>query len=295
MQGSSMSELYLSKDQIRALVKQVGQPRASVLIHEFFNAYRHCLESSDVAGIYDQEYREKIAAHETHEIVGGEYKINVFNHHSFDYLRSRLSPSARVLDVGCGDGQFALAVAASGARRVLGLDFDGEAVARAREAAARSGLPCEFREEDVGKLSAEEPFDFVVLNDVTEHLSDRELRRLLTEIRDVLEDGGELIIHTPNGFALCNGTDADWLVRSYRFYLRIRARWRGFERTVEQLYYDQVHINIKSYRQLRSLLRDCGFESRVIYDDAHLPRWKRRLSSNMLVAATARRESRGRA
>jgi len=281
-----MSGPYLSKEQIRALVEQVGQPRASVLINEFFNAYRQCLESSDVAPLYDREYRDKIASHEVHETVGGRFRINVFNRHSFDYLRSRLSPSARVLDVGCGNGQFALAVAATGAGRVLGLDFDREAIASAREAASGAGLPCEFREEDVGGLSADEPFDFVVLNDVTEHLSDRELRELLAKIRPVLVPGGELIVHTPNGFALCNGTDADWLVRGHRFYLWARAHWRGFERSVEQMYYDQLHINLKSYRQLRSLLRDCGFVSRVIYDDAHLPRWKRRLSSNMLVVAT---------
>jgi 2-polyprenyl-3-methyl-5-hydroxy-6-metoxy-1,4-benzoquinol methylase len=280
-----MSGHYLSREQIRALVERIGQPRASVLINGFFNAYRHCLESADVAALYDREYREKIASHETHELVDGRYKINVFNRYAFEYLRPRMSATVRVLDVGCGDGQFALAVAATGAGRVLGLDFDGEAVTRAREATVGSGLPCEFREEDVGALSASESFDFVVLNDVTEHLSDRELGGLLGKIDSVLGPNGEVVIHTPNGFALCNGTDADWLVRLYRAWLRVRARWHGFERTVEQLYYDQLHINIKSYRELRRLLHVCGFRSRVVYDDTHLPRWKRRMSSNMLVVA----------
>jgi 2-polyprenyl-3-methyl-5-hydroxy-6-metoxy-1,4-benzoquinol methylase len=280
-----MSGPYLTKEQIRHLVERLGQPRASVLINGFFNSYRHRLESSDVAGLYDQEYRDRIASHETHELIDGKYRVNVFNHHTFDYLRPKLRSSTRLLDVGCGNGQFALAVAASGAGTVLGLDFDGEAIAAAEAAAAESDLVCKFARGDVATLPTDESFDFVVLNDVTEHLSDRELTELLGKIHRVMNDGAELVIHTPNGFALCNGTDADLLVRLYLLYIKVRRRWRGFERGVDQMYYDQVHINIKSYRELAALLRDCSFSSRVLYDDTHLPRWKHRLSTNMLVVA----------
>jgi 2-polyprenyl-3-methyl-5-hydroxy-6-metoxy-1,4-benzoquinol methylase len=280
-----MSGPYLSREQIRRFVEAIGQPRASVLLNELFNASRRRLESADVAPLYDREYREKIASHETHQRIDGKYKINVYNRYTYAYLRPRLAPATRVLDVGCGNGQFALALAASGAGRVLGLDFDESAVAAARSAADGSGLACGFVCGDVAALPTDERFDFVVLNDVTEHLSDRELRELLAKIDRVLEPRGELVIHTPNGFGLCNGTDADLVVKLYRLYLRLRARWQGFERTVDQIYYDQVHINIKSFRQLRRLLRDCGFESQVRYDDVHLPRLLRRMSSNMLVVA----------
>ena len=56
---------------------------------------------------------------------------------------------------------------------------------------------------------------------------------------------------------------------------------------LEEIYYDQVHINIKSFRELRSLLRECGYTSHVRYDEPARP--FRRLSSNMLVVARRRR------
>ena len=51
----------------------------------------------------------------------------------------RLVRAKRVLDLGCGDGRFALAVAAF-ASTVEGLDPDAEAIASAKKAARRSGI-----------------------------------------------------------------------------------------------------------------------------------------------------------
>jgi ubiquinone/menaquinone biosynthesis C-methylase UbiE len=51
----------------------------------------------------------------------------------------RLLSGRRVLDLGCGDGRFALAVARF-ASRVDGLDPDGEAIAAAKKSARKSGV-----------------------------------------------------------------------------------------------------------------------------------------------------------
>jgi ubiquinone/menaquinone biosynthesis C-methylase UbiE len=51
----------------------------------------------------------------------------------------RLVRGKRVLDLGCGDGRFALGVAAS-ATTVDGLDPDHEAIAAAKKAARKSGV-----------------------------------------------------------------------------------------------------------------------------------------------------------
>ncbi|ACB39958.1 METTL5 family protein [Pyrobaculum neutrophilum] len=56
-----------------------------------------------------------------------------------------------VLDLGCGTGRFALAAAAMGARRVLCLDVDPEALAAAKKAAESRGL------ESVDFLAAAAP------------------------------------------------------------------------------------------------------------------------------------------
>jgi regulation of enolase protein 1 (concanavalin A-like superfamily) len=77
--------------------------------------------------------------------------------------------------------------------------------------------------------------------------------------------------------------DTNLLQLAYKMYLKLFYKWRGYERTVDEIYYDQVHINVKSYRQLKNLLEQCGFITQVVYDRPH---WLvASLSYKMLVIA----------
>lgn len=273
--------LYLSRDQIREMLERLGQPQGSVFLNSFFNGYRQHLDSRDVSALYDDEYFRRVSSHAAEQVIAGEYVVNEYTRFALDYLSPRLRPDLRVLDFGCGNGDFALALAASADICVVGVDAAKAPLSEA-QSRVRNGLDVSFElvPDDLTTLGE---FDFVVMNDVTEHLSDRELRPLLLSIRAILRRGGEVVIHTPNGLALCNGTDSTVLSRAYVAYLRWRHGWRGFERTAEQIYYDQVHINIKSYRELSAMLSAAGFRSRVLYDSrSHNPllSW---LSPNMLV------------
>lgn len=273
--------LYLTREQINGLVDRLGQPQASLLLNEFFNSYKHRLTSSDVAALYDEAYFDRIASHPTHELVDGEHSINIYTSHAFEYLRARACPDSRILDFGCGDGGFAAAVWHSCRCEVVGYDSQREAIDRARR------LECDheglrFATGDLTTRSEGE-FDYVVLNDVTEHLSDSELRQILRSLHGLLRPEGEILIHTPNGLALCNKTDRTVLTVLYERYLRMSAGWRGLERTPDQIYYDQVHINIKSFRQLRDTLAAEGFSARVLYDEPHRVPALSVLSSNMFV------------
>ena len=71
----------------------------------------------------------------------------------------------RVLDVGCGDGRFALGVAAL-AKSVSGLDPDAESIAAARRSARTSGIRnVEFRvgaAQELGYRAGS--FDVVILS-----------------------------------------------------------------------------------------------------------------------------------
>jgi SAM-dependent methyltransferase len=64
-----------------------------------------------------------------------------------------LEPGMRVLDVGCGPGRHALALARRGFA-VHGVDLSPDFVALARDAAAAEDLPATFAVEDVRELSA---------------------------------------------------------------------------------------------------------------------------------------------
>lgn len=96
-----------------------------------------------------------------------------------------------------------------------------------------------------------------------------------------LRPGGELVIHTPNGKALGLGTDRDL---GFQLLLLVRrlVRRPPWVRDAAQLYYEQVHINVKSARELAAALRPHGFTTEVRYDEARFP--ARYRSGNMLVA-----------
>lgn len=105
-----------------------------------------------------------------------------------------------VLDLGCGGGFMAEAIARKGAV-VTGLDPAAEALAAAREHAAAEGLTIDYVEGKGEALSFEDAhFDVVVSCDALEHVED--LERVLDEIARVLKPGGLFLFDTINKNAL---------------------------------------------------------------------------------------------
>ncbi|WP_205305010.1 bifunctional glycosyltransferase/class I SAM-dependent methyltransferase [Nocardioides sp. 616] len=96
----------------------------------------------------------------------------------------------RVLDVGCSDGKFAALVRAHG-HHVTGVDLvqhEGvsERVDAFIQADLNAGLPPETGDG----------YDLIVAGDVLEHVIDPE--SLLSDLRDRLSEGGEVLISIPN-------------------------------------------------------------------------------------------------
>ena len=277
--------MHLTREQIASIIQKVGQPDASILLNRFFFKYSNKLTSQDVAELYDEQYFKIINNHPTYHTIEGQYKINIYNRYSFDYIKPKIKSDSTLLDLGCGNGDFVLAVATLGLKLATGVDHSKTAIDSARERARGARLPCNFHNKDISSFSSTERFDFIVLNDITEHLSDSELDILFDKLSRLLEPSGEIIIHTPNGLALCHQTDFNFLSRLNTIYLKIFRNWKGKKRTIEQIYYDQVHINIKSYSQLNSFLLRKGFSSKIYYDLRNSISFIRTLSPNMLVIA----------
>ena len=111
----------------------------------------------------------------------------------------------RALDVGCGGGILAEALAAGGAV-VTGIDPSAKSLAAAREHAKRAGLTIDYRRgaaEDLSGAGLEGTFDLVFAVDVLEHVDD--LDRTVSGIARVLAPGGGL------GFLTHNRTIAGFL------------------------------------------------------------------------------------
>jgi SAM-dependent methyltransferase len=102
-----------------------------------------------------------------------------------------LSPGCRVLDLACGAGRYAEAIAARGAR-VTGLDYSKELVS----VAAREVPAARFVRGDMRTLPFDRPFDAVVMffTSFGYFRTEEEDRRVLGEVARVLRPGGRFLL-----------------------------------------------------------------------------------------------------
>jgi len=111
------------------------------------------------------------------------------------WLTESASLDPVVLDVGCGTGNLAVALARRGGR-VVGVDFSPAMIARARAKTGPSGLDVRYREAD---LRAELPFDDGVFDAaicvaVLQFIDDPV--RLLGEVKRTLRPSGVFLLDT---------------------------------------------------------------------------------------------------
>src|SRR5262249_14649675 len=121
---------------------------------------------------------------------------DLWNEHIARYhFARRLARNRRVLDLACGTGYGAAALAEAAAR-VTGGDVSAEAVAYAREHYDAGNLP--VLQANATRLTelADGSFDLITAFELIEHLED--WRGLLSEARRLLAYGGQFIVSTPN-------------------------------------------------------------------------------------------------
>jgi 2-polyprenyl-3-methyl-5-hydroxy-6-metoxy-1,4-benzoquinol methylase len=109
------------------------------------------------------------------------------------FLSEHVRPGDRVLDVGCGEGHFAVELARGGAS-VVGIDVAHEPLRRALERDNQLDLRV-VDGEGTWEL-ADASFDVVWAGEVIEHVADTS--GWLSEVRRVLRSGGRLLLSTPD-------------------------------------------------------------------------------------------------
>lgn len=116
------------------------------------------------------------------------------------YVPDFAPAGAEVLDIGCGDAGVLIAFAERGAR-TAGIELDEKSLERGRLRAEEHGVEVDLRKGVAEALPfPAAAFDLVILDNVLEHVVDREMT--LAEIHRVLRPGGLLYLVTPKPFAL---------------------------------------------------------------------------------------------
>jgi 2-polyprenyl-3-methyl-5-hydroxy-6-metoxy-1,4-benzoquinol methylase len=158
------------------------------------------------------------------------------------FLLEDVRDGERVLDVGCGEGRFAAALAAAGAE-VVGIDVAEEPLRRAREL---------HPELDLRLADGEGPwdlpdagFDVVWAGEVIEHVADT--AAWLSEVRRMLRPGGRLLLSTP--------------AHGLRVRLGLALSERAFARHFDPL---GDHLRFYTRPMLIQLLEEFGFERVVV-------------------------------
>ena len=105
-------------------------------------------------------------------------------------------PGEKILDIGCGTGWFAAAVASQYGAEVLAIDASEYAINEARK---RYGdiNNLDFQVCDALLIEHEEWFDKVSCLDVLEHFSYEDAQILLKKIHTALREGGSLVLCVP--------------------------------------------------------------------------------------------------
>jgi ubiquinone/menaquinone biosynthesis C-methylase UbiE len=182
----------------------------------------------------------------------------------------------RVLDVGCGDAGVAIALAESGAS-VAGIEPDRASLERGRIRAEEHGVAADLRHgfgEDLPFADAS--FDVVILDNVLEHVRDRE--GTLAEAARVLVPQGLLYMVTPKPFAVHSViSDPHYQIpglvllppRTQKWYFeRIHSRGRG-----------EFSVGvIPTRRSALRMMRRAGFEPIASPRDLWIDYLRRRLA-----------------
>lgn len=122
--------------------------------------------------------------------TGGHYTLKRSPSSSHAQIAAAIEAGSRVLDLGCSQGLLARPL------KEKGIQVTGVDIARSKTLADELA---DFYERDLEcplELPTGRTFDYVVISDVLEHLKERQ--QLLRGARRYIEEGGRLIVSTPN-------------------------------------------------------------------------------------------------
>jgi SAM-dependent methyltransferase len=183
-----------------------------------------------------------------------------------------------VLDLCCGTGRHAVALARLGCR-VTGVDRTRFALERARAHAAEAGVAVEFVEADMREFTRPGSFDLVVnlFTSFGYFETHADELRVLRHVHEALRPGGAFVIDVLGKEILARifqetrsaiGTDGTllvWRTAVADDWTRVRGEWHAIRDGSDRVF--RVEHWIYSGRELRELLHQAGFREVRLFGD----------------------------
>lgn len=166
----------------------------------------------------------------------------------------------KILDVGCGNGNIALALGSLG-YTVTGIDIDINSIDTAKTRNTFSNVT--FKVLDANYFLLQDEFDVVVCSEVLEHLE--KPHELLASIHTILKNNGMLIATVPNGYGpreVLVTKPTQWLTKkSFDKAIMKVKKFLGYTgHTLQSSNPDLTHIQFFSVSKFRRLLSESGFK-----------------------------------
>lgn len=140
-------------------------------------------------------------------------------------------PGAKILDLACGTGRYAIPLAKRG-YQVVGLDISSVFLEQARARAKEQGLKIEFVQGDMRRIPFENEFDAVInlFTSFGYFEKEEDHLRVLKEVHKSLKPGGRFLLDLSNREWLMRNFQArDW--REYQDFILLEERKFDFERS----------------------------------------------------------------
>jgi 2-polyprenyl-3-methyl-5-hydroxy-6-metoxy-1,4-benzoquinol methylase len=170
---------------------------------------------------------------------GARYSLKASKGSSHDYFQRLIGSGLDVLDVGCGDGTVAGALAAQG-NRIIGVDTL-EAPTSGRHLTEYFRADLERGWIDVDEHLASRHFDVILFGDVLEHLADP--GKLLAGCRQYLKPNGRVLVSVPN------------VANIYVRLSLLAGRFNYAERGI----LDRTHLRFFTRKTARRFAEEAGF------------------------------------
>ena len=189
------------------------------------------------------------------------------------YQLAQIKPGSRVLDIGCGRGEFVVFCALQGAI-ATGVDYSADAIEIAnglKELVAKDRGDNSiversiFHQADAKTLPfPDDEFDVIVSRAVVEHLHQWELLCMLQEFKRVLKPNGNVVIAThPNVWYREYGFHIVCVLKRLLPLLRKASGEAEVSRIPHAERESGLHVNEQSILSLRKTLKKTGFRSKV--------------------------------